>query len=91
MNMKFKIGDRVKVKDCKLDHIFFVKGIGGDVYWLETYRDGVPVASYYRRQDEIYLAVPTCPVCEKEVEVENNKIKEHQHNNELCYGSYTPI
>jgi len=33
---------------------------------------------------------PICPICNQEVGEENNKIKQHNHNNEICYGSYTP-
>ena len=36
------------------------------------------------------LGNSVCPVCEQEIEIESNKIKQHNYNNELCYGSYTP-
>ena len=33
---------------------------------------------------------PICIVCGQDIEIKDNKVKEHKHNEELCYGSYTP-
>ena len=39
---------------------------------------------------ELKPFAPTCPVCNQEIQLEDNKVKEHNHNYAVCYGSYTP-
>jgi len=100
---KFKVGQRVFIQ---YHSPFNYKGFGivrdathvtfndFDGNYRTEYRyiclrdDGCTL--YGLRDKELSLLL--CPVCEQEIEIENDKIiKEHKHNDELCYGSYIPF
>jgi len=89
---KFKVGDRVRIGSMALPSN---KKYFGRVYVVTGY---AALSEFYIVSDikwtvhsrYMKLAENTCPVCNQNIEVESNKIKEHKHNNELCYGSYTP-
>jgi len=99
----FKVGDKVKLNSLGRNQeefwnyknsIFIVLYQRGqllrvqlDFCYLRQYKN---IGVFHTRSEYFEPLNPVCPVCEQKVEVENNKIKEHKHNNELCYGSYMP-
>jgi len=100
---KFKIGQIVRCTlDAALDYSFspdtlfkivsVAKGFNYRLIGISGIWNLKPVKNvrFGLCEYEIELAYPTCPVCNAEVVIENNRIKEHHHNNELCYGSYIP-
>ena len=91
----FKVGQKARIKGTNS----IIKITGIETNGIEiTGIDGNLVFSfpedgykYWRGYaDELVLVNSFCPVCGQEIAIENNKIKEHKHNNEICYGSYTP-
>ena len=86
--MPFKYGDKVRIKDAKWSPVYI---------FISSRKDGsdmcfVKRGDFYAESNvnHLELAAPVCPVCNQEVVIENKKVKEHSHNNELCYGSYVP-
>lgn|SRR5581483_6281555 len=93
---KFKVGQKVKIMTWQN-----VKSLKDIVYVIKSIDSPYPITlklfsgeglDRLDVEENILMAIGIlCPVCEQEVETENSKIKEHKHNNELCYGSYIPI
>src|SRR5581483_11502540 len=54
--------------------------------------DGLPIKGqiYHFKESHLIMAPPTCPICKEEVIIQDSKIIKHEHNKEICYGSYTP-
>jgi len=101
---KFKVGQRVKLTEKGRSH--YTPGMWNEIFIISAvlktpvslppaYKLNIvkypAVKPTYVLEDGICLAAPTCPVCEQEIETDNNKIKEHKYKHQLCYGSYTPI
>ena len=102
---KFKIGQIVNLKEAYAilyrfspDSYFKIQGQRYNVYELiglngkqhhHSYNMEVSGGLYRFVEDAIDI-FQDCPVCKQKITVDNGKIKEHKHNNELCYGSYTP-
>jgi len=92
---KFKIGQRVRISHYNNNPfegtaiiIDKSKSPFGNLYTLQHEQEHW---KRYYGEKLITAADDICPVCEKQIEIEDNKVKPHQHNNELCYGSYTPM
>ena len=98
----FKIGQKVKIRSwqgsIELSNIIYVIDCitNNRIYLnLQNKSDalkGAKLSFDITKDRERYLMSinPICPVCNEEVEIEDKKVKKHNHNNQLCYGSYTP-
>ena len=100
----FKLGKIVKIRksvnkqfvnlDYFHNNIFVICEITSNNYG-EWYKVRDPWDGYVPQiffiAEELILVNNLCPVCNQEIKTENNKIKEHKHNNEVCYGSYMPF
>src|SRR5581483_7415839 len=96
---KFEVGQKVKVKWNKYDTTYVITdiythgyfGTTGTRYTLKYFSGNKNCLDLMINlsSESLILINSPCPVCNQEVETENNKIKEHKYNSELCYGSYT--
>ena len=99
--MEFKVGQRVKIKtwldiERFRDVVYFIEKIDNNIITIKRITEpGFGAELYFEIgsnycDEVLILAEPICPVCNEEVEIEDKKVKKHNHNNELCYGSFTP-
>jgi|SRR5581483_1252544 len=100
----FRVGQRVRLNEYAKKHIFYSRIIKDNVFTVVGQNGPFLVMLTKYKQNnagedvvvqalpqELAFANPTCPVCNQEIETEDNKIKEHNYNSEICYGSYIPI
>jgi len=95
---KFRVGQKVLLKSYpfsnlatagaweKWKNVVFIVERPGNVTCLVRCIQGI----FHFELKNLKPFAPICPVCEQEIKIESKKIREHYHNDELCYGSYTP-
>jgi|SRR5581483_12364041 len=93
VGQKVRLTEKAKESDFKYfsgkDCILVIRDHDDRIYTLSI-EDKIKCDNVFAYANELLAVYPICPVCNQEVEVNNNKIKVHNYNNELCYGSYTP-
>ena len=99
---KFKVGEKAKLKAWQCNSLLkdvicvvegFITYSGNRIVTLKNTDVGPNLILGNKVTEYESELIPMglyCPVCNNEIEIENNKIKKHNHNNEVCYGSYTP-
>ena len=100
----YELGQIVRIREgvAWAKNIGGGSGIGRDDYFKITYiyktrreyniEKRYPILIYLQvTEDEIESVDTICPVCNQEAGKENNKIKKHEHDGKICYGSFTPV